>query len=348
MTDLPPGTDCRTVTFRDGLRFTVVFDAGADDPLTRLYADGQFPHGPFSGLLPHLLRPGTAVLDLGAHLGSFALVAAAAGCRVVAVEACPRNAALLRASAACNGFDRLHVVHAAVSDRPGTVQFCANGPFGLIHVASVHSPRIEVRAVTVDALLAEVGWTTVDLLKMDVEGSEVAAVRGMSGLLARPDAPPLVYESNGHTLHLFDQSPAALKAALEGFGYANYLIEPNQLVPVSAEDVQPSVVTDHLAVKGRPDLPADWRVGPRLGRKDLVPRLVAVAASPDEHQRLHVARSLQAAPAWLREHPAVRQALAELRGDLSHEVRNAAAWSLVPEGRGWRQRLSGWWRRRPA
>src|SRR5438105_4428726 len=99
MPDLPPGTDCRTVTFRDGIRFHVVFDPSAEDPLSRAYADGRYPHGPFSGLLPHLLRPGKTVLDLGAHLGSFALVAAVLGCRVLAVEACPRNAELLRASA---------------------------------------------------------------------------------------------------------------------------------------------------------------------------------------------------------------------------------------------------------
>lgn len=346
MSTLPPGAAYRTITFLDGIRFDVAFDPAADDPLSRSYAAGQFPHGPFSGLLPHLLRPGARVLDLGAHLGSFALVAAARGCHVVAVEACPRNAELLRASAARNGFAQLQVVHAAVSDHGGTLEFCAAGPFGLVHVPAVHAPRTTVRAVTVDDLLAEVGWPRVDLLKMDVEGSEVAAVRGMPRLLSAPTAPPLIYESNGHTLHLFGQAPSGLKQALAGFGYAHYLIEPTQLVPVTVEEVQASVVTDNLAVKGQPDLPKDWHIAGRLGRGEQVARLAAAAASPDEYQRLHVARSLQAAPAWLHGHPLMRRALAELRNDLSLEVREAAAWSAeLAVQRSWKERLAGWWRK---
>jgi FkbM family methyltransferase len=346
MTHLPPGADCRTVTFLDGIRFHVVFDPSADDPLSRSYAAGEFPHGPFSGLLPHLLRPGAAILDLGGHLGSFALVAAFLGCRVVAVEACPRNAELLRASAERNGFHRLKVVHAAVSDHSGTLEFCAAGPFGVVHVTSVYTPTVTVRALTVDALLGEVGWPRVDLVKMDVEGSEVAAVRGMTRLLSRPDAPPLIYESNGHTLHLFGQTPTVLKAALHEFGYSHYMIEPGRLVPVSADEIQTSVVTDNLAVRGVPNLPTGWRIAPRLEPNDLVTRLFTAAVSSDQYQRLHVARSLHGAPAWLQDHPVIRRALTELCSDLSVEVREAVAWSReLPDRSGWKARLLDWWRR---
>ena len=50
MTELPAGADCRSINFLDGVRFDVVFDAQANDPLSRTYAEGRFPHGPFS---PH-------------------------------------------------------------------------------------------------------------------------------------------------------------------------------------------------------------------------------------------------------------------------------------------------------
>src|SRR5262249_46279022 len=155
-----------------------------------------------------------AVLDLGAHVGSFSLVAAALGCNVLAVEACPWNTALLHASAARNGFAKLQIVEAAVSDRPGTVDFCPHGPFGLVAYPGLNAASLPVRAATVDDLLTEAGWSRVDLVKLDVEGSEVAAVHGMNKLLTRADAPPLIYESNSHTLHLFGQTPKSLKSAL--------------------------------------------------------------------------------------------------------------------------------------
>jgi len=346
VSDLPATADCRTITFLDGVRFDVVFDPAASDPLSAAYAEGRFPHGPFSGLLPALLRPGANVLDLGAHLGSFALVAAALGCQVVAVEACPRNAALLQASAARNGYDQLRVVHAAVSDRPGTLEFCSYGPFGLVALPSVHLPRVAVRAVTVDGLLAEIGWERVDVLKMDVEGSEVAAICGMSQLLARPDAPPLIYESNGHTLHLFGQTPGGLRAALEGFGYRNYQIEPGELVPVGPDDLQVDVVADCLACRAVPPLPDGWRVGGRPSRAALAEQVVAAARSPVEEQRSYLARSLRAAPAGVQGRRSVVEALAALRDDGSVAVREAAAWSAPAAFAGsWAESIRRWWRK---
>ena len=157
--------------------------------------------------MSQLFELGTRVLDLGAHIGTVALLAAAKGCQVVAVEASPRNAELLRHSAAINGFTSLRVVQAAVSDRPGILSFCPKGPFGHVVTNKFESPTIEVPALPVCQVLKEVGWDRVDFIKLDVEGSEIAVIDGMAPFLARADAPPILYESNSYTLDFYDKTP---------------------------------------------------------------------------------------------------------------------------------------------
>jgi hypothetical protein len=106
-----------------------------------------------------------------------------------------------------------------------------------------------VRATTVDDLLEELGWERVDFIKMDIEGSEVSAVRGMARLLSRADAPPIFFESNRHTLGFFDKTPSDLKASLAALGYRNYLVAQNRLIPVLPETEQQDTVVDYLAIK---------------------------------------------------------------------------------------------------
>src|SRR6516165_9821669 len=92
----------RTIPVREGLSFDIVIGAEADDPFSQAFAQGSFPSGPLTDLMLQLVRPGDSVLDLGAHIGTFSLAAAALGCRVLSVEASPRNAKLLQASVARN------------------------------------------------------------------------------------------------------------------------------------------------------------------------------------------------------------------------------------------------------
>jgi FkbM family methyltransferase len=347
----------RTISVREGLCFQIAIGAEADDPFSQAFAQGKYPSGPLTDLMFQLVRPGDAVLDLGAHVGTFSLAAAALGSRVLSLEASPRNATLLQTSVRRNGFDNMRVVHGAVGDRAGVVQFIPNGPHGVVFTPAVDLPSVTVRAVTVDQLLAEMGWPGVNLIKMDVEGSEIAAVQGMARLLARADAPPIIYESNGYTLHLFDKTAHQLKRALEEFGYRNYLIESGQLIPIRARDLQPFVVVDHLAVKRWPSRLTDWQIRRRLGRAELLARFLTACAHAHQHVRGHAARELERAPRWLLAEPAIQSALLVLRNDPLAEVRDAAAWSstrqppatLVQKMSGLRhkvkRRLARWLRR---
>jgi FkbM family methyltransferase len=189
------------------------------DPISRELCSCGTLRSPNARLMLACLRPGQRVLDLGAHLGTLSLTAAAAGCEVLSLEASPRNAALLEASACRNGFDALRVVHAAASDRCGEVVFRQNGPFGQLQSGEAGPADVRVRATTVSDLLRSVGWDRVDFIKMDIEGAELLALAGMGDLLDRDDAPPLLYEGNGWCLSHFGSTVRELKGALAARGY---------------------------------------------------------------------------------------------------------------------------------
>src|SRR5438445_11670573 len=118
----------------------------------------------------------------------------------------------------------------------------------------------------------------------------------MARLLARKDAPPIIYECNAYTLRLFERTAKQLKGALENLGYRNYLVEPGQLTPVRARDLQPFVVVDYLAVKRWPTRLTRWQLQRRIGGLQLRDKLLAPCAHPHQHVRVDAARELDRAP----------------------------------------------------
>jgi hypothetical protein len=186
-------------------------------------------------------------------------------------------------------------------------------------------PTVAVPAVTVDEILADQGWDQVDFIKIDIEGSEIAALKGMKGLLNRPDAPPIFVESNGHTLNFFDHTPAHLKSALEGFGYRNYLVEPDSLVPVQVKDLQPFTCVDLLAVQRTPAGFRTFRIDPPLPRSEMISRIVHSSHLGNPDERRYIARALQTTERSILADEQVIEAVALLRNDTDLTIREAAA-----------------------
>ncbi|HXF64671.1 MAG TPA: FkbM family methyltransferase [Caldilineaceae bacterium] len=311
----------------DGGRCVTIFVDDTPDEISLGLRAGSYRLPAGFDLLPQLAPPGGRVLDLGGHVGVFALAAAALGYEVMAVEASPRNAALLAYSAAAHGLsERVQVVHAAVGDHEGTVEFLHAGPYGFVANPHVPGPTVTVRLATVAALLAEAGWTAVDFIKLDVEGSEAAALAGMAALLDGADAPPILFESNSYTLHLFDADPYGLRERLALHGYRSYQVDWGRLAPVQPADLQPESCLDYLAVK-RPLPPLrGWQIVPPIGAATLAARLAASAHEAHPHARLHAARTLAAAPLSLLCRPEIIDALDRLVEDGDEQVRAAAAW----------------------
>jgi FkbM family methyltransferase len=118
-----------------------------------------------------LLGSDSVVVDLGANVGAFAGdVIERFGCRVWAVEAVPELAERLRGRAG------IVVEHAAMGGREGHADletFAGRYASAVLDAPTPSLGRVRVPATTLEALLARHGLERVDLLKVDIEGSEL-------------------------------------------------------------------------------------------------------------------------------------------------------------------------------
>jgi FkbM family methyltransferase len=186
-------------------------------------------------LFRRLVRPGSVVLDIGAHIGvhtrRFSRLAGSQG-RVYAFEASPENVAVLRHNVAGGRFRNVEVMHAAVSDRCGTA---------LLHVSAGHSNHslnagytaetgvVEVPCVSVDAFCAEHGIPRVDFVKVDTEGAEPLVLRGMSETLRRNPQIQLLVEFNPRALRAGGVEPDEFPGLLEKLGLRYTSVQPEAI-----------------------------------------------------------------------------------------------------------------------
>lgn len=136
-----------------------------------------------------LLPEGGVFLDVGAHVGHYALRAARKASRVIAVEPNPDTAARLQHNLSLNGITNVHVVQMAAWNGVGRFaiqkvheQYARDGSNRMI--PDPHGP---VWGARLDDALSQFPLRAdrLDLVKMDVEGADIEALEGMAGLIGR-------------------------------------------------------------------------------------------------------------------------------------------------------------------
>jgi FkbM family methyltransferase len=169
-------------------------------------------------LLAAATTPGCRFLDVGAFLGYYALRAAAAGARVVAVEPNPSTRRHLERNVRRNRLqDRVTVEPYAAAGRSAPVDlYVGDGDQSSSGLAPNRSNRrpLRIEARRLDDLVE-----SVDVVKIDVEGAEIEALDGMSRLLAAGAPMTLVAECNPAGLARMGASPEALVRRLEEHGF---------------------------------------------------------------------------------------------------------------------------------
>lgn len=158
-------------------------------------------------LLRSLCPVGGVAIDAGANVGCHALAMAAAvgeAGSVLAFEPAPQSFRRLAANAALNGLPQLVPFAIALGERPGTLELASPPPGHAQHgMATFHADnlagavreivRVPVPVRTLDGVVADHALHRVDVIKVDVEGHELAVLRGAAGTLAR-HRPAIVFE----------------------------------------------------------------------------------------------------------------------------------------------------------
>ena len=172
-------------------------------------------------LLRKLLKPGNTFVDGGANLGYFTLHAAALGARIEAFEPDPQNRVRLEANLAANPSDwagRVHVHPIALSDtagratlhHPATTDHLNHGSTSLLPGLAGGGTQTAVETARLDGVLSRA-----DVVKLDVEGAELAALRGMASLLGGDHAPAVIVEVNHAACKAAGHRPGALHDTMQ-------------------------------------------------------------------------------------------------------------------------------------
>jgi len=157
------------------------WDIGENLIETKLYE----PH--VTAFLKEHLQEGMTFVDVGANIGFFTLTGATkvgkTG-KVIAVECNPRNCELIYMSLHQNGFDQVTVYPFAVGDTQKLMSFSWGFSNGFVtELGQDEEAAFIVQAVTLDSLLKN--ESRVDVIKMDIEGSEPKAWQGMQETIAK-------------------------------------------------------------------------------------------------------------------------------------------------------------------
>jgi FkbM family methyltransferase len=132
----------------------------------------------------YMPRPGDTIIDVGAGIGEeaviFSQLVGETG-RVVSIEAHPSTFACLERTIKLSGLSNVHPVFAAVADQDGEL-FISDTDEHLTNSVIGRSEGICVPARTLDSIADQLAVEKVALLKMNIEGAERLAVKGMERL----------------------------------------------------------------------------------------------------------------------------------------------------------------------
>jgi FkbM family methyltransferase len=202
-------------------------------------------HEPELRLLPYLVDPRRAALDVGANRGLYTTHLRRCARAVFAFEPLPHLARRLGLA-----YPDVTVQATALSDAPGTAELRVPGHNFSWATVEAANPlagtavtTVQVPCATLDSLdLRDVGF-----IKIDVEGHELAVLRGATATLAR-EAPTLLVEIEER------HSPGTLARAqawLQARAYRAFFLDAGHLRPMATFDRERDQRAAHVSRKGK-------------------------------------------------------------------------------------------------
>jgi FkbM family methyltransferase len=184
-------------------------------------------------LIRKILRPGDVFIDVGANIGYFSLLAAKhqPTAKIFSFEPVSPIFKQFEENISINEFKNITAINAAIGEKNEEREIYISGDdnkgMSSFEKPENYSGKTEtVRVIELDNWLRTSGFARVDLIKIDVEGSEFFTLKGMKETL-RDFKPLIIVEINPQTLLQFNSTSKDIFNYLNDLGFDNYLVLKN-------------------------------------------------------------------------------------------------------------------------
>jgi len=167
-----------------------------DDPLSQALIRDGIREPEATAVMQKILKPDWTVIEIGANLGYYALMEAKVVKQVYAIEPILKNMEALKKSIELNGYKNIKTYQLAIGP--------SNGEFDILvsrssNISTMMADKMSVgvrnwfksysigtekiKTLTLDSFIENLKIDKVDLVRMDIEGYEIEAVKGMQNTL---------------------------------------------------------------------------------------------------------------------------------------------------------------------
>lgn len=171
--------------------------------------------------MANCLRPGHVMYDVGANFGFHALLASrlvGSTGQVIAFEPWPQNVIAMQDFLSMNNCCNVQCRQEAISAGTGSATFYGGSSLAQASLQHQEGPTTQVASVTLDEVVKT--SKRPNFVLMDIEGAEVSALEGATGLISGSHPPTLLVEIHGAA------ELDAIRTKLRNVGYSLRLIRP--------------------------------------------------------------------------------------------------------------------------
>lgn len=180
------------------------------------------------------LEPNQTVIDVGANIGYYTIIAAqkvGPQGKVIAIEPESRNFKLLKQNISTNHLNNITVLKTAISDTPGLTKLYLSNSSGEHSTIIKHPTYRTTQATTLDKIVSQ-HHLKPNLIKIDIEGAEHLAIKGAQHTLSRYH-PTLIFEFS-----LRDPDPQSSLENLVKLNYTLYQITSPKPKAISIKGIR--------------------------------------------------------------------------------------------------------------
>jgi len=188
------------------------------------------------------VKPGMTVLDIGANIGEYTIIASylvGDSGKVISFEPEPENYELLLKNIKHNNRKNVQAFQCGLADKKSDeILYLSSDNKGKHSLAKLdgENKSIKVPIKTTDQVLSGININNVDVVKMDIEGAEALALKGMENVLKNSPSCILFCEFYPEALKRMNSNPLDFLSNLSSLGFLIYDIADKESPRVQIKD----------------------------------------------------------------------------------------------------------------